>query len=65
MKIYFKIVFSIALIFGLVTTTQTLLSGPSNVEVATGLVLAVLLCPITYILTKWCAGCLFKNKKEK
>jgi hypothetical protein len=64
MKIYFKIVFSIALIFGLVTTTQTLLSEPSNVEVATGLVLAVLLCPITYILTKWCASCLFK-KKEK
>ena len=68
MKIYFKIVFSVALLFGLVTCDQILISEPSNVEVATGFVLLVLLLPISYYLTKWILKDirnLFKNKEEK
>lgn len=65
MKIYFKIVLSTVLLFGLVTIDQQLISEPSNIEVASGFMLLVLLLPISYYLTKWIFNDIFKNKEEK
>lgn len=61
MKIYFKIVTSVVILFTLVTCSQQLISEPSNVEVSFGFAIVVLLLPISYYLTRWC----FKDIKIK
>jgi hypothetical protein len=64
MKIYFKLIASIILVGGMMTCSQQLISEPSNIEVAFGIGVLVLIGPVSYYLARWCTS-VFRKEESK
>lgn len=71
MKLYFKLVLWFVVGLGLITTSQILISQPSNIELTIGILISVLSLPIIYYMGKWISkdalieGVLRKNKDSE